>query len=269
MQHHSMASAAAAAAPNKATIKACRTGNLQLLHAYLQAGGAPNRKINGGDDTLLIMASRHGHSSLCEALLEANADVEQANKVGHRAIHEAALWSGEMYKTGSGPASMAVLLAAGAQVDALRNAGWSALHLACTKPGSVEVVEQLLIAGASPTLRNVDGWHALHSAARTQGTAAAVRVLLAVDGGGGGGEGRERMANNITENGNTALMASALHGTMEVAEQLLASMTLPLDMQDSCGQTALHNAIAGGQPAMVRRLLEKGASVWLRDAVRS
>ena len=60
---------------------------------------------------------------------------------------------------------------------------------------------------------------------------------------------------------------AALHGNMAVAELVMDRMTLPLDHQDACGQTALHNAIAGGNPRMVELLLAKGASVWLTDKV--
>ena len=46
----------------KATIKAVRSGKLAPLRAYLDGGGAPNWKINGGNDTLLIMARKEAHA---------------------------------------------------------------------------------------------------------------------------------------------------------------------------------------------------------------
>ena len=39
----------------KAIIKAVRSGKIAPLSAYLEGGGPPNWKINGGNDTLLIM----------------------------------------------------------------------------------------------------------------------------------------------------------------------------------------------------------------------
>ena len=71
----------------------------------------------------------------------------------------------------------------------------------------------------------------------------------------------------MTNNGNTALTAAALHGNIAVAELVMGSTALPLDHQDACGQTALHNAIAGGNPDVVRLLLGRGASVWCKDKV--
>lgn len=123
------------------------------LAAFVDGGGSQHAPINGGGDTLLLLACRYGQSSVA-SLLAADADIEYANKVGHRALHEAVL-SGDV-------ATVAAVLAADADVDSQKLAGWTPLHLACTKrtPEAVAVVAQLLVHKAQPTLKNKDGWNA-------------------------------------------------------------------------------------------------------------
>ena len=58
----------------------------------------------------LSQAARHGQHLLVEALVAAGADLEQANKVGHRPIHEAALWTDSIPGGGSGNKTVAVIL---------------------------------------------------------------------------------------------------------------------------------------------------------------
>jgi len=68
-----------------------------------------------------------------------------------------------------------LLLAAGADVDAKDEAGWTALHDAATR-GYDDVVELLLVAGADVEAKSNTGWTALHYAAQ-EGHAAVVELI--------------------------------------------------------------------------------------------
>ena len=57
------------------------------------------------------------------------------------------------------------LLNRGANVNALKRNGWSALHIACQE-GHADIVKLLLDSGSEQT-PNKDGWFPLHVACRT------------------------------------------------------------------------------------------------------
>eukprot|EP00037_Helgoeca_nana_P014812 m.138427 g.138427 ORF g.138427 m.138427 type:complete len:313 (+) comp22725_c0_seq1:322-1260(+) len=165
------------------------------VEIFAAAGGNVNASVNGGGDTLLHLACRHGAGAAVVAgLLRVGAAVELENAVGHRAIHEAALCDDA--------GTVEAVIAGAAEVDALKHAGWTPLMLAASKTGpvAVSIVQQLVGAEARSDLRNKDGWNAVQVAARA-GSAAVVRVLLDCQGGTG--------ATNVSNNGRTPLMTAA------------------------------------------------------------
>jgi len=99
-----------------------------------------------------------------------------------------------------------LLLAAGADVDAKDEDGWTALHDAAWG-GHAAVAELLLAAGADVNAQDNDGWIALHDAARN-GHSAVVELLLEA--------GADVNAKN--KNGWTALHYAAFYGHSAVVE---------------------------------------------------
>lgn len=62
-----------------------RTGALPALHEYLSAGIPPNL-TNATGDTLLMLASYHGHADTVQMLVDAGADVNVLNARGQSPI---------------------------------------------------------------------------------------------------------------------------------------------------------------------------------------
>ncbi|MFE2347076.1 ankyrin repeat domain-containing protein [Kitasatospora cineracea] len=60
---------------------AARTGDAELLAAYLDAG-TPANLTNDRGDTLLMLAAYHGHAAAVTALLERGAEADRANDRG-------------------------------------------------------------------------------------------------------------------------------------------------------------------------------------------
>eukprot|EP00041_Stephanoeca_diplocostata_P013609 m.238952 g.238952 ORF g.238952 m.238952 type:complete len:357 (+) comp19404_c0_seq1:198-1268(+) len=233
--------------------------------------------VNNGKDTLLILAARHGQAHVVGSLLQLSPYntccqypshhfhaqprkfLEYKNKVGHCALHEAAL---------SGVAeTVNLLLRASAEVDAIKHADWTPLQLACTTH-SLNVVDHLLEGNASVHHKNKDGWNALHVASRT-GCPDIVHRLLQTS---------TRCCRDVSNNGRIPLMTAALHRHVQVVELLLGDnqriSSSPTDVttggrtcvnalthRDTCGQTALLAAVIGGSIRIIRSLAEAGANV--------
>ncbi len=70
-----------------------RTGNAETLAAYLDAG-VPVDLTNGAGDTLVMLASYHGHPETVRALTERGADVNRPNDRGQTPL-AGAVFKGE------------------------------------------------------------------------------------------------------------------------------------------------------------------------------
>lgn len=64
----------------------------------------------------------------------------------------------------------------GADVNAVKNADWTPLMLACTKL-QADVISILLNHGADPLFRNKDGWNSFHIASR-EGSVEILQLLV-------------------------------------------------------------------------------------------
>jgi len=125
-----------------------------------------------------------------------------------------------------------LLLAAGADVDAKNNYGWTALHYAAAY-GHADVVELLLEAGADIKAKNNSGGTALHYAA-AYGHADVVELLVSAG----------ANVNAQDKDGWTALFWASFKGYVAVVELLLAS--------GAVDKYALHLAAQGGHAAVVK-----------------
>jgi len=108
-------------------------------------------------------------------------------------------------------AVVGALLAAGADVDARSNDGWTPLHLAAWN-GRDSIVEMLLAADADVDARTNAGWTPLHGAA-WKGRDSIVEMLLAAD----------ADVDARTNDGWTPLHLAAQHGRDSIVEILLAA----------------------------------------------
>jgi ankyrin repeat protein len=145
-----------------------------------------------------------------------------------------------------------VLLAAGANLEAVNAHGSTALHIAA-RAGEFGVVRLLLAAGAELETANTNGNTPLLSAAKA-GQHEMVELLLAA--------GAKLEA--VNAHGSTALHRAA-HAGMQKVVQLLLSAGAKHDAADAWGNTPLHRAAAGGagvgQQEVVQLLLAAGAEL--------
>lgn len=112
------------------------------------------------------------------------------------------------------PAAVALLLARGAEVDAVGR-GWmtgTALHSAVSRSRS-DIARILLDAGASPDIRQSGGWTPLHSAA-ANGDLASVELLLVT--------GADPTATN--DDGRSVLDMATEHGDAATIERIRAAL---------------------------------------------
>ncbi|TRY86994.1 hypothetical protein DNTS_009105 [Danionella cerebrum] len=151
---------------------------------------------------------------------------------------------------------VAVLIEAGACVDACDPAGRSVLYVASQR-GHAHCVELLLAQPASCLLEeHRSKWGPLHVAA-ANGHLECLRMLLCCEGG-------ADLVNVIDAEGQTPLMLAVLGGHTDCVQLLLERAALP-DMRDRRGRTALHRAAVMGREDCITTLLSHNASVFSRD----
>ena len=150
-------------------------------------------------------------------------------------------------------AAARALIGSGADVDAARPDGATALHWAAYHD-AVEIVDLLIGAGAAVDAANDYGVTPLGLACGN-GAAATVTRLLAA----GADPNRRRGA------GETPVMTCARTGSVEAVSALLAHGADPSAVEAWHGQTALMWAAGEGHAGVVRALIEHGADVGARS----
>ena len=149
-----------------------RAGDAGQL-APLLAGGLPPNLRNQKGDSLLMLASYHGHLAASELLLTHGADPELANDQAQTPLQGAAF---------KGDLDMArLLLAHGASVEGRAFEGGKTALTFAAMFGRTAIVEELLAHGADPRARDAEGTTPL-DAARMMGaqeTAAQLERVLA------------------------------------------------------------------------------------------
>jgi len=143
-----------------------RDGDAAMLAALLSKG-LPGNLRNHKGDTLLMLASYHGHVEAVKVLLEHNADPEIRNDNGQSPIAGAAFKGDlEMVKT---------LVEGGAQVEGASFDGRTALMMAAMF-NRTPIIDYLVSKGADPKAKDANGITAL-DAAKTMGATEAVAQL--------------------------------------------------------------------------------------------
>lgn len=131
-----------------------RLGDTEILGPLLKQG-VPANLCNHKGDSLLMLASYHGHFNAAKLLLEHGADTEMRNDHGQTPIAGAA-YKGDV-------AMVELLLAHGADVEGAAPDGKTALMLAAMF-NRVEVVSLMLDHGADMSARDARGLSALEAA---------------------------------------------------------------------------------------------------------
>ena len=205
-----------------------------VLLAGSAAAGAPA-------DAPLVEAVRAGDPARLRALVDAGADVDQAEPDGSTPLHWAA-WNADVE-------AVRLLLEAGAVANTGNRYGVRPLSLACVS-GSPGVVAALLDAGANPNTTLTEGETALMTAARS-GNVEVVELLL---------DAGAHVNAQEHWKGQTALMWAAAEGHAAVVPALVR-YGADVGARSKRGFTALLFAAREGRTDVVQTLLEAGADL--------
>jgi len=145
-----------------------RQGDAEMLERLLVSGLPVNLRNHKGD-TLLMLASYHGHHAAVRVLLAHGADPLIANDNGQLPIAGAA-FKGDL-------AMIQLLLEHGVPVDAAAQDGRTALMLAAMFNRG-EILEYLLDKGANPAHQDARGATALMAAQTMGAVEAAARLQV-------------------------------------------------------------------------------------------
>jgi uncharacterized protein len=143
-----------------------RRGDAAMLDALLTKGVPPNLRNDKGD-SLVMLASYHGHADAVRVLLEHKADPNLRNDNGQTPIAGAAF---------KGFADVVTtLLDHGADVEGASPDGRTALMIAAMF-NRVEMVEMLIARGANPDARDANGFSARDAAEKMGAPDTAARL---------------------------------------------------------------------------------------------
>jgi len=148
-------------------------GNDKLAAALLAHGAAPDAVDTSGKSPAIYAAAR-GYAEIVERLLAAGVDAKRRYGNDLTLLMWAAGHSNDTPRQ-DGLATLRLVLAAGAEIDAVDNRGWSALMIAAER-GHGEAAELLLESGADPGIADAQGRRA---ADLTSDTALRDRLLAA------------------------------------------------------------------------------------------
>lgn len=211
----------------------------------LIARGVDVNAAHGGL-TALLVATRDSYQGRVEAvmtLLANGADPRVADAEGNTPLHHAA--------RSSDPGVAALLLDAGAEIDAPNRAGLTPLGVACSC-SNWRLARFLLEHRASA--KGDESHPPLLAAAAGDDDPAGVRLLLKHKAG----------VNAVGRFGRSALHAAALSGNAEVAAALIEAGA-NLDVRDERGIAPLHEAARAGADSVIAQLVAAGADPRVED----
>ena len=244
-----------------------------LTAALLDAGADPNARDLQGSTPLHTAVAALWESSSLVPLLAAGADLNARGGNNYLQGHSPLHYAG----SNANPAVAAILLDAGADVNAPSPTGRTPLHEAAANASNPAVIELLAAAGANVNARDANGHTPLHSAAWNNHHPEIATALIAA-----GADVNARDPDGYDPSGRRAnhrtplLMAVFRGGAITVGQQWPTKFNAPvvealvragadLTLTDESGRTALHEA-ARYHPAVFPLLLRLGADPNARDA---
>jgi ankyrin repeat protein len=156
----------AALAPNRVAV---RINHLDIINALLAAGADINL-LNGNGETPLHVAVEHGNLDAVNLLIAKGADLNSRTRedpFDDTPLHFATMGFRRGLAGDRPPNNLNIvnaLIAAGANVNAINDDGYTPLHNAAN--GDINIVNALISAEADLNIRNVWGSTPLHIAAR-------------------------------------------------------------------------------------------------------
>ncbi len=220
----------------------------EQVPALLDALADINASSPGNHITALHAAVAYNRLDILHQLLERGARTDLLMKPGLTPLSAAAMKNDTD--------AISLLLQYGAQLNHHTRGGVSALKLACAK-GNLDAAQVLLAHGADPIPADSEGHTALSLAQEHAGEnrVALMRMLL------------EHGANpdcRVGADGWSPLLTAVVSHDLPAAE-LLLEHGASVDTTGDAGSTPLMMAAGYGYTALVRHLLEHGASVLRQD----
>lgn len=192
-------------------------------------------------DRQLLAASKRGDSTAMQRLVGMGADANTSRGSGGRSPLMHAVIDGNLD-------AILLLLASGADPNAIGNSGWSVLH-AAAQFGRDDLVKALLAAGADPRMLTPDGKDplavALDSPRQNQ---ALIRALR-----------------RVSDKPDTLGLIARI-GDVAALEKMI-EQGADINGRHGGGRTAMHIAAAAGEVDVVRALLSAGADPSLESEV--
>lgn len=222
-------------------------GRIEIVKAILEVGRIDiNAGCASNGNTALMVASEHGHDSICKLLLEC-----EGIRVGAQNVHGT---TALMCATGAGEIStIALLLHHGADVN---DASGGALLFAIIE-GQEAAAHMLLCAGADVSLKP-DGYTLLSACARYQQDGYLSNAVRSPS------EEIARMLihhgadlNVKDDLGNTALHFASSYGRSGICELFLAQGSVDVNAKNKDGETALFLAAYNGRYEICEILLQQ------------
>jgi len=222
-----------------ALMQAARSSQNNIARLLLDADAQIDLQDERDGYTALLHAAAAGTQAMLILLLESNANVNiQENSRGLTALMLAAARR-------TGFPAVIDLIAAGADINATANDGWTAL-MAAINENNHDATEVLLLNGADSLAQTGDDRSAFSLAARS-GSPDAIRLLT-------GGIDAKKFSPVLGQ----SLHAAALSGNVEITEHLL-SFGADSATRNASGHTVLHSAVLGGHANIVETLLAHDA----------
>lgn len=227
---------------NKKLFDVIKRGDIEKFRNYKKRGIDINIR-NEDRDTLLLVASRHGHLEIVKELIQAGVDVNICDKHGDTPLHLACC--------GGGVDNLALFLwQNGAKCDSRNTKGEIPLHHACMH-GRTSLVSYLVM-GCDINLQCNNGFTPLMRAALSHPQI--VPLLL-----------KARANPNVVNYfGNTALLLACRSGNLKVVEHLLKSGA---DSNLSNGDSPLQIAVNGNHTEIVELLINWSANRSFRNTL--
>ena len=250
-----------AKAPDISIYIATSTGNIEAVKQHLAAGTDVNEEVLG-EVVPLHTAARYGHKEIAELLIAKGAEVNAKDDEGETPLDLAWLTRqtetadllrkhggkyGTIYTAVGGGDIEAVkeFLAAGVDVNAKDEVGWTPLHIAAIR-GNKEIAELLIAEGADVNVKGGGSVTPLHLAT-TKGIAE-----LLID------KGADVNASSGVE---TPLHEAALFGHKEIVE-LLITAGADVNAKKDNGKTPLDLTIRRHHHETADLLRKHGGKTW-------
>jgi cytohesin len=235
--------------------------HVRVIHLLIDAGADVNAVSRKFDSTPLYSAVAYGSVACVEALLARGADPTIAGHGGRTLLHQCAYnSSSRLVKDGAMPRIAALLLDAGADIEAKDNLHYTPL-IAAAYRGSADIVRLLLERGADVRASGQEGYATPLSQVRAKDgpkdrrekSAARALIMEAM--------GPEYAVYDAAERGDTERLAALLDAGAPADQGIVFDTTMldgPHFTFEDLEETPITAAAGQGHVAAVRLLLERG-----------